>query len=351
MKCRILRACLAVAAAALLFVSCNESQDLPRKKPSKVLEKAAAEYIQKVQDEEQGIHSIMIVKNGKVVFEKWMGEGEKNTPHILHSVSKTFTATAVGMAIDAGLISLEDKVIDFFPEYLPETVSDNLASLNVKHLLTMNCGFETSPDSKVRPERQDWVRAFLEQPIDREPGTIFCYTSLATYMLSAIVQKVTGEKLVDYLQPRLFQPLGITDVHWDESPEGINTGGWGLYLKTEDLAKLGQLLLQQGMWKGQQLVSKEWVAQATSRQVASVPAGKNTDMLEQVIAENKQPDWVEGYCFQMWRCTHNAFRADGAYGQIILIMPEKDAVIAVTAENYNFQAELNAIWDHLYPAL
>lgn len=351
MKSRVLSVCLAVAAVASFFVSCSESPDLPRRKPSKALEKATAEYVNAIEGTKQNIHSVMIVKNGKVVFEKWMGEGEKNTPHILHSVSKTFTATAVGMAVDAGLISLEDKVVDFFPEYLPEAVNENLASLNVRHLLTMNCGFEVSPDSRIRPNREDWIRGFLAEPFDRKPGTIFCYTSLATYMLSAIVQKVTGEKVVDYLQPRLFEPLGITDVYWEESPEGITNGGWGLYLKTEDLAKFGQFILQEGMWKGRQLVSKEWIAQATSRQVDSVPAGNNTDRLEEIKAAGKKPDWVEGYCFQMWRCTHNAFRADGAYGQVIMILPEKDAVIVITAHGSDFQGELNLIWEHLYPAL
>lgn len=351
MKSRIISLSLAFIVMAILSAACATTPDLPRKKPSKAMEQASADYIRAVEESGQGIHSVMVVKDGKVVFEKWMGEGEKNTPHVLHSVSKTFTATAVGMAVDAGLLSLEDKVVDFFPEYLPETVSENLASLNVKHLLTMNCGFEVSPDSRIRPHRDDWVRGFLAESFDRTPGTIFCYTSLATYMLSAIVQKVTGEKVADYLQPRLFEPLGITDVHWEESPEGITTGGWGLYLKTEDLAKFGQFFLQEGRWKGRQLVSKEWIAQATSRQVASVPAGKNTDMLEQIVAEGKKPDWVEGYCYQMWRCTHNAFRADGAYGQVIMVIPEKDAVIVITAKNNNFQAELNLIWEHLYPAL
>lgn len=351
MRCRVLGACVAIAAAAMFIVSCHRGPDLPRKKPSKALEKATVEYVDAIEQEGQNIHSVMIVKNGKVVFEKWMGEGQADTPHVLHSVSKTFTATAVGMAVDQGLLTLDDKVVDFFPEYLPETVNDNLASLTVRHLLTMNCGFEVSPDNRIRPHRDDWIRGFLAEPFDRKPGTIFCYTSLATYMLSAIIQKVTGEKVVDYLKPRLFEPLGITDINWEESPEGITTGGWGLYLKTEDLAKFGQFFLQEGKWNGRQLVSKEWIAQATSKQVESVPAGKNTDRLEEIKAAGKRPDWVEGYGFQLWRSTHNSFRADGAYGQVIMVLPEKDAVIVITAHNSGFQAELDLIWKHLYPAL
>ena len=170
-------------------------------------------------------------------------------------------------------------------------------------------------------------------------------------MLSAIVQKVTGQKLVDYLYPRLFRPLGIVDVQWKESPQGINYGGWGLYLKTEDLAKLGQLYLQKGQWNGRQLVPAEWIAEASARQVESLPAGMSPQMVKKAGLTTKNSDWLQGYGYQLWRCRHNAYRADGANGQYILVLPEKDAVIAVTANIGDMQAELNLIWKHLLPAL
>jgi CubicO group peptidase (beta-lactamase class C family) len=353
MKFRVLNTFAAAAASVLMLLSCTDSNEknLPRRKPTKEMAEATSDYIKAIEEEGQGIHSVMVVKNGKVVFEKWLGEWTADKPHELHSVSKTFTATAVGMVYDMGLISLDDKVIDYFPEYLPETVNDNLKSLTIRHLLTMNSGFEKSPDKKIRDNRTDWIKGFLEEPFDRTPGTIFCYNSLSTYMLSAIIQKVTGEKVVDFLQPRLFEPLGITDVVWGESPEGITMGGWGLWLKTEDLAKLGQLFLQKGKWNGEQLVSEEWIAMAGSKQVDSVPAGKNTDMLEEIKASGYRPDWTEGYGFQMWMCRNNAFRADGAYGQVIMIIPDKDAVVVLTAQNSDFQAELDLVWKHIYPAL
>lgn len=352
MRKHLLNVCLAAVSAILLTVACNNtSSDLPRKKPAKAMEKATAEYLKAIEDEKLDIHSIMIVKDGKVLFEKWMGEGEKDTPHILHSISKTFTAIAVGMVHDQGLITLEDKVVDYFPEHLPENVNENLASLNIRHLLTMNCGFTKSPDNKIRNNREDWIRGFLEEPFERAPGTIFCYNSLATYMLSAIVQKVTGEKVVDYLQPRLFEPLGINDVFWEESPEGITNGGWGLFLKTEDLAKLGQFLLQKGKWNGEQLVSEEWIEQASSRQVDSVPAGKNSDVLEDLKKKGIRADWTEGYGYQMWMCRNNAYRAAGAKGQLIIVIPDKEAVIVVTSNLSDSETEINLIWKHIYPAL
>ena len=217
---------------------------LPRGKASVQLDKAFEEYLNAAAAiKNQELHSVMIVKDGKVVKERWLNGGEANVPHVLNSVSKTFTATAVGIAIAEGRFSLSDKVISFFPDKLPAEVSENLKKMEVRHLLSMSTGHDYAPDRHKMGADADWVKGFLADPVKHEPGTFFVYNSLATYMLSAIIQKVTGEKLVDYIYPRLFEPLGIDRAHWDECSQGINTGGWGLYLKTEDLAKLGQLFL------------------------------------------------------------------------------------------------------------
>lgn len=194
----------------------------------------------------------------------------------------------------------------------------------------------------------DWVQGFLAAPLVHEPGTFFVYNSLGTYVLSAIIQKVTGEKLLDYLYPRLFRPPGIVGAVWDESPQGINTGGWGLYLKTEDLAKMGLFILQKGKWNGVQLLPEAWFDEATSSHIASLPAGRRP---EQITSKTKEVDWLQGYGYQMWRSRHKSFRADGANGQYILILPEKDAVIVTTANIRDMQEELNLIWKHLLPAL
>ena len=252
-------------------------------------------YLDAVKKAGQDLHSIMIVQHGNVIAEEWMGEGKEDEPHILNSVSKTFTATAVGLAASEGRLKLTDKVISFFPDKLPATVSENLAAMTVRDLLTMNCGHDTDPTGTVRKKADaDWVQEFLAFPVEHKPGTFYTYNSLGTYMLSAIVQKVTGEKVVDYLYPRLFRPLGIVNARWQESPQGINTGGWGVYLKTEDLAKMGQLFLQKGNWNGQQILPEEWVKEASACQVPSLPAGMKPEMLKKAKDERQDKRLAAG---------------------------------------------------------
>ena len=337
------------------LISINQlTKGLPRSTPSKKLEKAMEKYLEAVKNAGQDLHSIMIVQHGNVLAEKWMSEGKEDEPHVLNSVSKTFTASAIGFAIAEGKLKLTDKVISFFPDQLPANISENLEAMTIHDLLTMTCGHDGDLRSNERTARnadKGWVEQFLAYPVDHKPGTFFAYNSPGTYMLSAIVQKVTGEKLVDYLYPRLFRPLGIVNVKWQESPEGINCGGWGLYLKTEDLAKMGQLFLQKGKWDGQQVLPEEWIAEASAKQVASFPAGMDPEAAKKSKISENTNDWMQGYGYQMWRCRHNAYRADGADGQYILIIPEKDAVIAVTAHIGDMQAELDLIWKYLLPAL
>jgi len=160
-----------------------------------------------------------------------------------------------------------------------------------------------------------------------------------TYMQSAIVQQVTGQTVLDYLTPRLFEPLGIRKPTWDASPQDISIGGYGLYLRTEDIAKFGQLYLQHGQWGGRQLIPADWIAQATRKQVdnAQAPSGGN-------------PDWRQGYGFQFWQCRHSAYRGDGKDGQFCIVLPDQDAVIAITAKTRNMQQQLDLVWKYLLPA-
>jgi len=146
-------------------------------------------------------------------------------------------------------------------------------------------------------------------------------SSLSLPMASAIVTKVTGQKVIDYLQPRLFEPLGITGEDWETSPQGANTGGWGLRLKTEDMAKFGQLYLQGGKWNGKQILPEAWVKEATTMKIMQDPDAPQ--------GKKDSSDWLQGYCYQMWRCRHNGVRADGAFGQYIIMLPDEDAVIAI----------------------
>ena len=328
------------------------TKSLPRAEASAKMAKAADKYFAAVAKEGQDLHSIMVVKDGNVVLEKWMSKGKENEPHILNSVSKTFTSMAVGLAISEGRLALDEKLVDIFPEHCPENPSEYLKEITVEHLLTMSCGHSTDPTHESwEVKDKSWIRFFMEHPVTHKPGTLFCYNSLGTYVLSAIVQKRTGEKVVDYLYPRLFRPLGINNVSWLESHEGINTGGWGLFLKTEDLAKMGLMLLQKGQFNGCQVVPAEWIESASSAQVPCVPAGMNSDDADKLRKVAKTSDWLQGYGYQMWRCRYNAFRADGANGQYIIMIPDKNAVVVTTANIRDMQGEINLIWKYIYPAL
>jgi len=324
--------------------------DLPRVETPDSVAKAMEEFFEAAAADSMDVHSVMIVKDGNVIYNHWQSEGVDSVPHVLHSVSKTFTATAVGLAIADGKMALTDKVIDYFPDKLPADVSDNLKAMTVRDLLTMSCGHDVEPSWRGDSD-QDWVTIFLAHPVVHEPGTFYLYNSLGTYMLSAIVQQVTGEKVVDYLTPRLFEPLHIDKPKWEESPQGINCGGWGLYLKTEDLAKMGQLLLQKGEWNGKQLIPAEWVAEMSKKQVESINPGTRIEQAEERGMTKETSDWMQGYGYQMWRCRPGCFRADGARGQYIIVVPDKNAVIAITSNVEDLQGELNLVWNRILPVL
>jgi CubicO group peptidase (beta-lactamase class C family) len=283
------------------------------------------------------LHSFMILRHGHVVAEAWWKPETPDKPHVLWSLSKSFNATAVGLAIEEGKVSLDDPVLKFFPDLAPPNPSENLKAMTVRDLLTMTCGHDVEP--KIA-DNAPTVKQFLAHPVPHKPGTHFLYNTFGSYVLSAIVTKTTGKTSLDYLKPRLFEPLGIDDPRWDASPEGSSLGGYGLYLRTEDLAKFGQLYLQKGKWNGKQLLPEKWVEQATSKQVPN----------DQGPHGHIGIDWRQGYGFQFWRCTHNAFRGDGKDGQLCIVIPDKDAVIAVTAHTGQFNDEMNAIWNTLYPA-
>lgn len=207
--------------------------------------------------------------------------------------------------------------------------------MQVRHLLSMSTGHRTEP--RLSGSDQPWTKTFLAHDVPYAPGTQFLYNTAATYMVSAIIQKQTGQTVLEYLGPRLFEPLGIENPRWGTSPQGISLGGYGLRVRTEDIAKLGQLYLQQGTWRGESLLPATWVKAATSKQIAN--------------GDNPQSDWNQGYGYQFWRCRHNCYRGDGAFGQYCIVLPEQDAVVAITSGVKDMQAVLNLVWDKLLPAL
>jgi hypothetical protein len=240
----------------------------------------------------------------------------------------------VGLAIAEGRLRLDDPVLKFFPDDAPSAPSTNLQAMRIADLLRMSTGQETEPP---RTSELPWAKSFLAHPVPFKPGTHFLYNTSATYMQSAIIQQVTGQTLLDYLRPRLFEPLGIEDPTWEMSPQGICTGGFGLSIRTEDIAKFGQLYLQRGRWGDRQLVPADWIAAATAAQTSN--------------GSNPNSDWDQGYGYQFWRCRHGAYRADGAFGQYCIVLPEQDAVIAITSGVRDMQAVLNVVWQLYLPAL
>jgi len=296
---------------------------------------AILSFVDRLEQEVDAVHSFMILRHGKRIAQGWWTPFEETTPHLMHSLSKSFTSTAVGLAIGEGKLSLDDPVISFFPHDTPADPSWQLKAMRIRDLITMTTGHRKEP--RLFDKKSHWVKAFLDSEIEFKPGTHFQYNSAATYMLSAILQSVTGERVVDYLEKRLFQPLEIKKPDWDLSPEGITTGGWGLRITTEDIAKLGQLYLQKGVWHGNRILSETWVQEATSRQTST--------------GSNPENDWDQGYGYQFWRCRYNCYRGDGAFGQFCIVIPEHEAVVAITSGTNDMGAIMKAVWEILLPAM
>jgi CubicO group peptidase (beta-lactamase class C family) len=280
----------------------------------------------------------MLLRHGQVVAEGWWGPYAADEPHMMFSLSKSFTSTAVGLAVSEGKLKVEDPVLQFFPDEAPAEPSANLKAMRVRDLLTMSTGHHDEDIQKF-PYQSDEsvVKHFLARPVAHKPGTFFVYNTPASYTLSAIVQKVTGQPVIDYLRPRLFEPLGITDPTWEASKQGVSMGGFGLNLRTEDIARFGQLYLQMGNWQGKQLVSAAWVETATSRLMSN--------------GSSPSSDWEQGYGYQFWRSRHGFYRGDGAHGQFCLILPQYDVVVAITSGTPDMGSVMNLVWDRLVPAL
>jgi CubicO group peptidase (beta-lactamase class C family) len=327
---------LSTLAFLLLSNSLSLAAGLPRSSPESqgVSSAAILSFIDEADKKIDSLHGFLFLRHGHVVAEGYWAPYHAEAPHQLYSLSKSFTSTAVGLAIAEGKLSLDDEVLKFFPEDAPKEPSNNLKAMRVSDLLRMSTGQQTEPR---RTPDQPWTKTFLAHQVPFKPGTHFLYNTSATYVLSAIVQKATGKTLLEYLRPRLFEPLGIEHPTWETSPQGISTGGYGLNIRTKDIAAFGQLYLQKGKWQGKQLVPESWIEAATARQTSNGSSPKS--------------DWDQGYGYQFWRCRHGAYRGDGAFGQYCIVLPEQDAVIAITSGVRDMQAVLNLIWDRLLPGI
>jgi CubicO group peptidase (beta-lactamase class C family) len=283
------------------------------------------------------MHSLMVVRHGQVIAEGWWAPYGADRRHFLYSLSKSFTSTAAGFARAEGLLDLDDPVVKHFPEFEADITDPRSRAIRVRHVAAMASGHNRDMRGEALDRDPDEpVRGFLLIPPDQEPGTLFEYSQPCTYTLASIVQRNSGLSLTEYLRPRLFDPLGIGPVGWQTWPPGRQQGFSGLFARTEDIAKLGLLYLQGGRWDGRQLLPADWVAQATSQQVAN--------------PDRENPDWRQGYGFQFWMSRHG-YRGDGAFGQFCVVLPEQDTVVAITAATWDMQAVLDALWAHLLPGL
>lgn len=331
---------LVVALFGILPVLAVATQPLPRATPeSQGVESAGVlALIDALERNVDAVHSLMIVRHGQVVAEGWWGPYAPEDWHVLYSVTKSFTSTAVGFAVQEGLLDINDRLVDHFPELLPAEVDGGMRAMRIRDLLTMTTGHQDDQMNHLRARADgQWSRAFLETKVEHKPGTHFRYNSAASYMLSALVQKQSGQPVHEYLRSRLFEPLGIGDVLWGQSPEHVDLGAGGLYVRTEDLAKFGLLYLQGGRWGDRQLLPADWAAQAGAKQVSN--------------GSDPGSNWDAGYGFQFWRNRTTGYRADGAQGQFSFILPELDTVVAITGGTDSMGDIMEAVWTHLLPAL
>jgi len=299
---------------------------------------AVLEMLNALEEQNLEIHGFMLLRHGFKVAEGAWSPFSLERPHALYSVSKSFTSSAVGLAVAEGLLSISDTVLQHFPEHAPLEPSPHLAAMTVRDLLTMTTGHAVDMTTPLwENNEQPWAKTFLEQPVQYAPGTHFVYNSAATHMLAALLERLSGQPLLEYLRPRLLDPMGIVGASWATNDEGTALGGWGLSLPLEGLARLGQLYLQGGVWEGRQILPPGWAEEATRKQVDNWPSFGS--------------DWEQGYGYQFWRCQHGAYRADGALGQFIIVMPRQGAVLTFNSALYDMQAVLDQVWTHLLPAL
>ncbi len=293
-----------------------------------------------VQKEELAVNAMRIYKDGELVGSYLPGAEKRQN---IYSGTKSFTSTACAFAVEEGMFSLDDFVLDYFGADAPEIPSEKLQRMKLRHLITMSMGFENPllMDGNARKllgkTEKDWVKYVLNTEVVHEPGTVFRYSNAAPYLLGVLIERKSGMSLVDYLTPRLFEPLGIEPPECETDPMGQTFGASSFEMNVSEYAKLGLLYLQNGVWNGKRLISEEWVSQASAPQI-----------------ETDEGDEVTGryYGYQFWIMPDGAYRADGKYGQYCIILPNKNSVVAVTAMQIeNAHKIINVLADTIFPQL
>lgn len=318
------------------FMAVRKSKVIPRAKFPEQVGISSHEIKSLIDDFDRSgieVHSMILMRKGKIAFEAYRHPFNPQTPHVMYSVSKSFTAIAIGFAVEEGLLTLDTKVIDLFPEFRPKKYDETLESMTVFHLLTMTAGKDISLLSDKTKDR--WVKDFFDAKWAFKPGQSWRYISENTYLCSVIIKKLTGMGLIDYLTPRLFKPLGITRrPFWEVDPQGIEAGGWGLYLTTDELARFMLCISNKGKYAGVQVIPEWYVEEATKKQV------KNT--------VNEDRDSVCGYGYFFWRnAFKNSYRADGMFSQFGIVLEDYDSVLVFTCSEVFEQKTRDCIFRHV----
>ncbi|AVT41057.1 serine hydrolase [Plantactinospora sp. BB1] len=303
--------------------------------------RAVAALLDRLEAQSVECHSIMVVRHGHVVAEGWWAPYSAERPHLLYSLTKSFTSVAVGLAIADGLLSLADRVVDVLPDHVPAEISEQGRRLTVHHLLSMTTGHRTDSLAEAwQLEPGDLVKGFLRVPFPEVEGTRHAYDNPTTFILARMVERVTGRSLPELLDDRLFKPMGVDHAEWDRVASGATFGFHGLHLTTEAVAAFGELLLREGLWSGRQLVPREWVRLATRRHIET----------QQIEDWSENPDMLCGYGYQFWISRHG-YRAEGAFGQQCVVVPSHDLVVVVTGAITQGEVMPAVLWDCLLPGL
>lgn len=314
----------------------KEITRIPRAENPEQVGVSSAEFCALLDDlKESGIdnHSVMVIRHDKVAAESYTDPYKADTPHAMYSVSKTITATAVGLAIDEGYFSLDTHVMDFFPDYEPKTPDERLNEMKIRHLVSMTSG--KNPSWLTDKTKPDWIKTFFNAPWKDRPGEAFFYVNDNIYMLCVIIKRATGLSVTEFLEPRLYQPLGIKTPFWETDHHGVECGAWGICLSTEDLAKIMLCYKNGGKFEGKQILPENWVKEATSIQI------DNSEY-------SKAGDASSGYGFCLWQNSlKGSFRADGMFSQFGIVIPEYDAVLVLTDGEVDEQKTRNCLWRHV----
>lgn len=312
-------------------------QVLPRSTPSAEGVDAAGllDLLDAAEAHDLGLHSLMVLRHGRVVAEGWWTPYAASRPHLGYSLSKSLTATAVGFLVGEVVLGLDDPVLDLLP---PTPHAAGWGGVTVRHCLTMTVGHDVEAWDRVFPHDGDLLEKALGIPLDHEPGTHFAYNQVATYVLARALHHLTGAGPSEVLRPRLLEPLGLPVPPWHTDRQGHEIGFSGAHPVTETIAAVAQLHLDGGRWGERQLLDPAWVAEATR---GFGPLNRDP---------GAGPDWRRGYGFSFWQQRHG-YRGDGAFGQFLAVLPEHDVAVAITSENEDMQATLDALWTHVVPTV